>query len=149
MLTGGFAGIMSLGWAFVDARDVARAHILAMESKNIVFDYSNVEKYPRFVCSSATVNMKDVVEKLGKLFPQYKAKLPSTNLQCTLGDFMVKFGALFQPKGMRSYLQTNLGKYTYLNNDKIKNTLGMTFINVDQSFADVVNDGIKWGHIKL
>lgn len=149
MITGDFAGIMSLGWAFVDVRDVARAHILAMASKNIKFDYSSVENYPRFVCSSETVNMKDLIATLGKLFPEYKAKLPTTNLQCTLGDFVVKFASIFQPKGMRSYLQTNLGKYAYLNNSKIKQGLGMTFINVEQTFSDVINDAKKWGHIKF
>jgi len=147
MLTGEFAGIMSLGWAFVDVRDVAKAHIAAMESNNIVFDYNTVEALPRFICSSGTLNMKEVVAMLAKHFPENKKNLPTYDMQCTMGDYIVKFASLFQPKGMRSYLQTNLGKYAHLNNGKIKQTLGMQFLETEQSIVDTIVDAKQWGHI--
>lgn len=137
LLTGKVPGIINLAWGVVDVRDVARAHILAMETP---------AAEGRHLCANRTIKMREMVTLLGELgFGAYK--LPRMGLDNAFGNAMVRFGGLFQPSGVRSYLKTNLGRYPTFDNQKIKSSLGLEFLELETSLRDTVVDLVEWEHV--
>ena len=55
ILTGVYPGLMSLTWGFVDVRDAATAHVLAME---------NDRATGRYICAGESLSMKEIVALL-------------------------------------------------------------------------------------
>ncbi len=137
LLTGAFPGIMSIHWGFVDVRDVARAHRLAMEVP---------EAAGRYICANETKSMREVVELLREQgYGDYK--LPKLGLDCAAGDFMAVLSSYFYPKGTGSYLRTHIGRTPQFDHTKIRQELGLEFIPVADTIRDTTNDLIAWGHI--
>lgn len=137
MLTGTYPGILNIAWGFVDVRDVARAHLLAME---------RTDASGRYLCAARTLNMREVLAVLRERgYASYK--LPKRSLDSAIGNAIVRLGARFQPKGVSSYLRTHLGRVPHFDNSKIRRELGLQFRPVETSIADTVQDFIKWGHV--
>jgi dihydroflavonol-4-reductase len=142
---GSLPALINLGWAIVDVRDVAKAHILAMETER---QYTpGDEKQGRYLCANETKPMDYVVSVLQKI-DNLDAKLPSWNFQNGFGNALMRVASVFQPKYTGQYIRTNLGKLTYCNNKKITEELGLSFIPVDQTIRDTVEDLISKGHLK-
>jgi len=135
MFTGKYPGIFSLGWGFVDVRDVAKAHILAMQNNNAE---------GRYLCCNETMLMETCVEKLRAKYPNYS--LPTMKMNCGTGDALVKLTSWFQEKGTGQYLRTNIGRIPQFDNSKIKD-LGLQFMQMEQTLYDCVDDCIAKGHI--
>ena len=138
VLAGTYPGILSVAWGFVDVRDVAHAHVLAMETPGA---------NGRNLCANATLSMREVVEMMRKHGYEEGDKLPSMDLACKLGDFAIKLGSYFQPKGIGSYLRTHIGKVPRFDHGKITRELGLSFRPIEQSVVDTLADLEKWGHI--
>ncbi len=138
LLTGVYPGIMSLAWGFVDVRDVARAHVLAMET---------AAARGRYLCAGDTVDMRTIVQLLrDNGYAGYK--LPKLDIACSVGDFTARLMSYLQPKGVGSYLRTHLGKVMRFDNGKIRRELGLTFRPATQSILETCADLEKWGHIQ-
>jgi len=125
-LTGGYPAIMDIAWGMVDVRDVAMAHILALEK----------DGNGRYICANTTLTMKEMITFLKGHYPQYK--LPKTDLSCGIGTHVVKVMSNFQDHGVRDFLKTNLGCYPDFDNTKIKTDLGIEFRDMYQSMLDTV-----------
>jgi len=136
IMMGGMPAILHLGWGMVDVRDVAKAHVLAMEKE----DASG-----RYLTCNETVAMRDVVQLLKTNYPKYK-KIPTLNLDCKSGATLTKFMANFEKKGMKDYIKTNVGKFPEYDNSKVKG-LGVEFREINESILDTVADLISHGHI--
>lgn len=138
LLSGTFPGLINVSWGLVDVRDVARAHGLAMDLE---------KPAGRYLCASETLSMRELVEHLKSLgYEGYK--LPKLNLECKIGDWMVVLGSYFQPKSTGTYLRTHIGRVPNFDNSKIKNTLGLEFMPMEQSLKDTVEDLLGWQHLK-
>jgi dihydroflavonol-4-reductase len=138
LLSGTYPGIMSFTWGFVDVRDVALAHVLAMETPAAT---------GRYICAGDTIAMRDVVALLGR--SGYEAyKLPKLGMDCSVGDFVVKLSSYFQPKGVGSYLRTHVGRTPRYDTTKIQKELGLTFRPVESSILETLGDLKRWGHVK-
>ena len=138
LLKGTYPGIMNLTWGLVDVRDVALAHVLAMET---------VAAKGRYICAADTMAMRDVVALLNNHGWGEGRKLPKLGLDCAIGDFTVKVSSYLQPKGVGSYLRTHVGRVPRFDHSKIKRELGLSFRKVDQTILDTVEDLKKWGHL--
>lgn len=138
MLAGTYPGIMNLTWGFVDVRDVADAHIRAME---------NVKARGRYICAGETVPMRQVVEMMTEAGWAKGHKLPKLGMDCAVGDFTVKLSSYMQPKGVGSYLRTHVGRTPRYDTSKIQNELGMKFRPAKESILDTLEDLAKWKHI--
>lgn len=138
LLAGKYPGIVRLTWGVVDVRDVALAHVRAASRK---------EAAGRYLCANATITMREVVELLARSGYD-KHKLPKRGLDSGMGDFMVRLGSFFQPKGVGQYLRTHIGRVPRFDNGKIRRELGIEFRPVDQSILDTVADLVRWGHVK-
>jgi dihydroflavonol-4-reductase len=137
LLKGVYPGIMSLTWGFVDVRDVAKAHLQAMQTETAS---------GRHLCAGETLAMRDLVELLGRSGWQNQ-KLPKLALDCAVGDFAARLSSYTQPKGVGSYLRTHLGRVPRYDNTKIKRELGIQFRPVSESVLDTMADLARWGHV--
>ena len=138
MLSGKYPAIMALIWGIVDVRDVAKAHVLAMETAGAS---------GRYLVSNEAMKMQDVVAYLNQQgYGNYK--LPKVSLASPFGNKIMRLLSYTQPKGSGSYLRSHLGKGMSYDNSKVKNELGIEFISAKQSISDTIPDLIKWKHLK-
>lgn len=138
LLMGRYPAIMDLAWGFVDVRDVALAHVLAMMTPRAK---------GRYVCANATMHMREVVALLRDNGFGEGFALPRRNLANPAGTVIAKAMSFFQPSGVGSYLRTHLGRWPSFDNAKIKRELGLTFRPLDKTILDTARDLEKWGHI--
>lgn len=137
MAKGVYPGIMELAWGFVDVRDVARAHVLALETS---------AASGRYLCSGDVLSMREVVEVLGRVLPG--RRLPSLPLDNAFGTALMRLASYSQSKGTGSYLRSNLGRRICYDAGKIQRELGLAFRPARDSITDTAIDLVKWGHIK-
>ena len=137
MTKGVYPGVLALAWGFVDVRDVARAHVLALETP----DASG-----RYLCSGDILSMRQTLAALKTALPN--AKLPRIALDNSFGTTFVKLVSFTQPAGVGSYLRSHLGRRLRYDNGKIRRELKLTFRPATAAVADAVADLVKWGHIK-
>jgi dihydroflavonol-4-reductase len=138
LLKGAFPTIMSVNWGIVDVRDVATAHILAMET---------TEASGRYLCANDSMTMAEVVDFL-KQNGYSKYRLPIVNMVSKTGDCIMKLLSYTQPAGSGAYMRTHIGKTMRFDNAKIKRELGIQFIDVKESILAAVEDMLSWKHIK-
>ena len=137
ILTGTYPMIISLSWGFVDVRDVAHAHVLAMEKE---------KAKGRYLCISETLSTSDLVSILQEAgYSNYK--LPKMKMTGKVGDALVKILVSTQPKGIRTFIRTHVGRGVEYDNSKIRQELGMTFRLVKESISETVEDLLRWKHI--
>ncbi len=137
IIKGLYPAIMALNWGMVDVRDVANAHILAME---------NEEASGRYLCASGNMEMNDVVSVMRQCGYGH-TKLPTLNFTGPIGTWLMRLASYTQPSGLGSYLRTHLGRVPRFDNTKIKRDLGIDFMNPEDSLRETLQDLSKWGHI--
>ncbi|NOX23655.1 MAG: NAD-dependent epimerase/dehydratase family protein [Actinobacteria bacterium] len=138
LLTGGvYPAIVALSFPSVDVRDVAEAHVRAAEMSSAT---------GRYICSASTISMERTVAVLKENgFDGYK--LPKLKLTSSLGTFVTRQLARFQPPGMRSLLETTLGRTIRLDTSKIRADLGMEFRAIEDTLVETAEDVVRWGHV--
>ena len=138
MTKGVYPGVLSLTWGFVDVRDVARAHALALETPTA---------QGRYLCAGDRLTMRETVAALREALPQ--AKLPSLPLDNFAGTALVKLASRLQPPGVGAYLRSHIGSKLSYDNAKIRRDLGLEFRPARAAIAEAAADMVKWGHIKV
>jgi dihydroflavonol-4-reductase len=130
--------VMALEWPFVDVRDVAQAHILAME---------NPEATGRYIVAAETRSMRQVIDLLRANGWGDRYRLPSMSLDRGFGVSLNRFAARFQPADASSYMRNHLGGRMRFDNSKARRQLGIEFRDVDQTILDTMEDLERWGHL--
>ncbi len=138
LLAGTYPGIMNLTWGFVDVRDVARAHVLAMETEGAK---------GRYLCAGETIGMRSMVQLLDEHGFREGYKLPKLGMDCAMGDFAVRLSSYLQPRGVGSYLRTHVGRVPRYDTSKIQRELGLSFRPVQTSILDTLADLARAGHL--
>ncbi len=137
IMIGVYPGIVDINWGFVDVRDVAKAHVLAMETDTAS---------GRYLCSAEAMHMRELVALLKSAgFEGYA--LPKINLTGKAGTVLMKALSFTQPKNIGMYIRTTIGRTMRYDNAKIRRELGISFKPVKESLIETVNDMIKWGHL--
>lgn len=137
LLKGTYPGILSLTWGIVDVRDVAEAHVRAMEVPTA---------RGRYLCVGEPMSMRQVVALL-KANGYGRYKLPSFSLDSGLATAVVKLAVFTQPKGVASYLRTHLGRVPRYDTTKIRTELGVTFRAASDTILETAKDLQRWGHL--
>jgi dihydroflavonol-4-reductase len=138
-LKGEYPAIMRLWWGFVDVRDVALAHVLAMDK--------SVPR-GRYMCAaSPALTMREVVNQIRRAGYETNYKLPRWALDSPLGDWIVKLGSYFRSRGEGSYLRTHVGRNLLYDTGRIRARMGIAFRPVEQTIVDTLRDLERWGHI--
>jgi dihydroflavonol-4-reductase len=138
LTNGSVPAIVALPMPIVDVRDVARAHVLAMETP---------EASGRYLVAAGTRSLRQVVDLLRTNGWDERYRLPSLRLDTGIGVPLSRFVANFRPPGTRSYLKTHLGGQMRFDNSKVRNELGLEFRDVDQTILDTMEDLDRWGHL--
>ncbi len=116
-------GGADLYFAFVDVRDVARAHRLALENDQAV---------GRFILCSCTRGFMDVVDVIRKKYGR-RFKLPAMK---TPTLFLYLIGWIF---GLSlKYIHRNIGHPIKINNAKSIRELGITYLPFENTILDMV-----------
>jgi dihydroflavonol-4-reductase len=137
LIKGTYPAIMALNWGFVDVRDVADAHIAALETK---------AASGRYICAAGNMDMAEVVS-LMRANGYQNSKLPKMSLTGGFGTGLMKLASYAQPAGVGSYLRTHLGRIPRFSNEKIKRELAINFMKPEDSIKDTLKDLARWGHI--
>lgn len=137
LLKGLFPAVLDLCYAFVDVRDVAKAHRLAMEKP---------EASGRYLCTAETWSQRRLVSWL-KQANLGLGKPPRFHLDNKVGNGLVRLMARFQSSGERDYLLTNLGRCPDVDTTKVRTELGLRFRPLAETLIDAYRDLTKWGHL--
>jgi dihydroflavonol-4-reductase len=137
IINGQYPAVMALEWGFVDVRDVADAHVAALDPQ---------VPTGRYIAASANMDMGAVVDLMGA--QGFGAgKLPKIRLTGPVGTTVMKLASYTQPSGVGSYLRTHLGRVPRFDNTKIMTGMGITVRAPKDSITDTLADLVKWGHI--
>jgi len=124
VVTGKFKmGAPELQFSFVDVRDIAKAHILALE---------NPKAKGRHVITNVEMGVMKMTQIIETAFPN-KFKLPKMKSPKWL---MLLIGPLFGVT--RQFVKLNIGHPLKLNNSKGKRELGMTYTPIEKTIVDMV-----------
>ncbi len=123
LLSGKFKqGVPDLYFSVVDVRDVAEAHVKALE-----YDRSG-----RFICTNQSLSLLQVAEKLNEEVGNEFKNIPKKNLPTFLtylvGPIMAGFSW--------SYLRKNLGIPVLCSNEKVREELSLDFRPVNETLRD-------------
>jgi dihydroflavonol-4-reductase len=124
--------------AGVDVRDVASAHIAAMETRSAS---------GRYLCGVESTDIVQIVDQLVKEFPD--ATWPKLRLEGPIGTKVMRVLSYAQPSGMGTFLRSYLGEEIVFDNSKIKREIGVTFRPFSETLSDTVKDMIASGKIKI
>jgi nucleoside-diphosphate-sugar epimerase len=125
VLTGKFKmGAPELNFGFVDVRDVAKAHTLALEN--------NIATGRHILCERS-MNVMGLAKIIEAEFPK-KYKLPTMTSPKWLMSLM---GPMFGIT--RKFVKRNIGYSIKLNASKSKNDLGLTYTPIEKSIKDMVD----------
>lgn len=111
MLEGKIKALPKVDSGYVDVRDVAGLHILAMTSPK-----ANGERF--LATTGETLSMMDVADILRNEFPDYAKNIPTK----TIPNVVVKTAALANPQ--LRMIASIVGKYAGTSNEKAKDLLG-------------------------
>lgn len=136
ILKGQYPGIMALTWGFVDVRDVAAAHVAAMETP---------AAQGRYLCVAENMSLAEVVELMRA--EGYVGKLPTLDLSGGFGTGLMKLASYTQPAAVGSYLRSHLGRVPHYDNAKSRRDLGIHYRPAADSLRDTLADLARWGHI--
>lgn len=111
LLEGKIKALPNVDSGYVDVRDVASLHILAMTSEK-----ANGERF--LATTGETLSMMDLANILKEAFPEYASKMPTK----TIPNAIVKAAALKDPQ--LRMVASIVGKYAGTSNEKAKALLG-------------------------
>jgi dihydroflavonol-4-reductase len=138
LLEGAFPAILSMAWGFVDVRDVAEAHLRALEIPTA---------HGRYICAGEVVSMRSLVRLL--LEHGYTGfKLPSFPLDSALGTWVARLASYQQSTGTGQYLRTHLGRIPRYDTTKVRTELGVSFRPASETILDTLADLERWGHVR-
>ena len=125
VLTGKYkSGAPDLQFAYVDVRDVANAHILALENDNAEGRHMLVER---------VMTVLDMAKIIEAEFPK-KYKLPKMKAPKFLITLLAPaFGIT------RKFVKRNVGYQIKFNNSKSINDLGLSYTPIEKSIKDMVD----------
>ncbi len=136
-MIGVYPGILDMNWGFVDVRDTARAHIIAMEKESAS---------GRYLCSASLMHMRELVELL-RLSGYADYPLPKRDLTGRFGTALMIALSWTLPRDTGTYIRTHIGRSIRYGCGKIKQDLGMSFMPVMESILEAVEDMISKGHL--
>lgn len=137
MFTGAYPGILNFTWGIVDVRDVADAHVRAMDAE---------AARGRYICAAGTMSMRQIVDLLVQ-HGYARTSLPRVGLDNALGNALVVLASYTRGKGVGQYLRSHVGRVPRFDNGKIQRDLGLRFRPMDETILETVADLARWGHI--
>jgi dihydroflavonol-4-reductase len=136
LLNGVYPAIPGLAWGAADVRDVALAHLRAMDAP---------DAHGRYICAAETVSARHITTLL-RTHGYAGYRLPRINLDHPVGHRLARLAAYMQSRGARQYLQTHVGRVPRFDNSKGRRDLSLTYRPIDQTILEAAADLVRWGH---
>lgn len=137
MTNGTQPAIVAIDYPYVDVRDVALGHVLAME---------NTAASGRYLTAAGNLTARRIRE-IGKDMFDGKHRFPPLSLDRGIGVPLSRALLFTQPKGTRDFLKATVGRPHIVDNSKIREELGIEFRDLDQSVRDTWFDLEQWGFL--
>lgn len=134
---GKMGGIVDLQFPVVDVRDVAEAHVRAMESEDAQGRY--------ICCADRHLSHRTIVD----LALEQKLQPTVTDMTSTAFSATIRLMSYVTPGGNAgAFVRNNLGNPIIPTNAKIKRELAMSFRDTDETVKEAFRDLIERGHLK-
>lgn len=133
-LRGKYPLVSKFGLPIADVRDVAAAHVAAMESPEAAGQ--------RFIVADAFLWFSDIGRILGEAFPAYRRKMPKGDLP----NFVSRLMMPFRPD-VRA-VRGDLGRLWEVNSDKAKRVLGITIRPAREAVVAMAEALIRYGRVR-
>jgi dihydroflavonol-4-reductase len=130
MLRGKMPAVPRLSLNVVDVRDVAEAHVRALEVDGPA---------ERYLCSNEDIWLRDMGRVLAERFPDHP--VPRRELP----DVLAYVAALFARQVSVHYLRTNLGRRRSLDNSRVRRELGLSLRPAEESIVETARSIIDNG----
>ncbi len=131
LLNGKSPAIPDVSFPLVDVRDVAAAHIAAMEKSEAAGN--------RYILSSCTLHFREMAQIFGDEFQPQGYKVPTKNIPKAL----LWVGKFFDPSIKQIY--PLVGKTARLSNERMVNELGVTPRPMEESIIDTCYNLVDMG----
>lgn len=138
MTNGQSPAIIDIGFAVVDVRDVAQAHIKAMETPSA---------NGRYLLSAGAPKFRRYIEIMNEEGLGDRYKLPKLGLDNPIGSILVRGLMLTQPKGVREFVNSHVGVEFALDTTKAETELGMVWSSPDQAIREQARFLDEKGHL--
>jgi len=129
LANGAYPAIPALTWGCVDVRDVAEAHVRALETPSAS---------GRYLCVNENLSVRDMVGFMREFGVQ--GRMPTVGMDNALGTAFLRVYSYLQPKGIGSYLRSHLGGVPAYDTAKIRRELGLEFRPVRETVLDTLAD---------
>ena len=132
LMRGKFPAAPDLNFGLVDVRDVAEAHLVAMD---------HPEPAERYICTSESMRLPEISRLLRQHFPSSKAprhRMPNP---------LMYVAALFDKRLSFSFLKRNLGRRRKIDNSLLKRDLVPEPLSGDASIRDTAQSFIDLGFL--
>ena len=129
LANGTYPAIPALTWGCVDVRDVADAHVRAMETPSAS---------GRYLCAHENLSVRQMVAFMREF--GVRGKLPSVGMDGAVGTAILRAFSYFQPKGLGSFMRSHLGGVPAFDNSKIRRQLGLEFRPLRSTVMDTLED---------
>lgn len=127
----------NMGICVTDVRDVAEAHVRAIEAP------AEKVRGERFPTSEKFMWIEEMAETLRARAPELAAKTPTRRMP----DFLVKLLALFMPE--MKQIKSELGNVRDVSGKHTEDVLGFTYIPAEQTLEDTARSLALHGIVKL
>lgn len=129
--------IPNMGICITDVRDVAEAHIRALEAP------ADTVRGERFPTSQKFIWISEMADTVRARVPEYAGKVPTRSMP----DWLAKLLALFMPE-MRQ-IKGELGNVRDVSGRHTEEKLAFTFIPAEQTLEDTVRSLVAKGIVKV
>lgn len=132
IMKGKWPGVPDLHFQVVDVRDVAIAHVDALEAER---------PEERYLCSNDAVSLRLMAAEIKAAFPE--TKVPSLPLP----DALMYATSLFDKRLTVGFLHRNLGRAPRFDNRRLREGLGVKLRPVRQSVLDTAESIVRGGYL--
>lgn len=137
VIDGSIPLIPNMGICVTDVRDVAEAHVRAIEAP------AEQVRGERFPTSEKFLWLREMADIVRTRTPEYAAKVPSKPMP----DWLVKLLALFMPE--MKQIKGELGNVRDVSGRHTEEVLGFIFIPAEQTIEDTVRSLVAKGLVKF
>lgn len=130
ILVGTFPAVPRLWFNLVDVRDVADAHITALEDPRIE---------GRFILSHQGMWMRDIARHVARLYPRYRIKTGQ------LPNIAMYLAALFDARVNLATMRQLLGRDAPIDNRRSRETLGIDYADLDETLRMTADTMVERG----
>lgn len=137
VVRGKYLGILDFSTPVVDVRDVSHAHLAVLRSDTA---------HGRYILAAREDSVS--IQELSDAARSAGYDPPSRDLTAPMWTRLIKSASLAVPGQSGHYMRAFLGVHYRFSSARARNELGMSFVPVEQSVHDTLDDLARRGHIE-